>query len=183
MQTQLLLNLLFSFLLSQSPLCFLIELSCQFFLMCSSLLFCSHLILEKKKPKLSKHANHDQYEINVVKNSKLTRVLSVSNAAREPLPNRSSASSFSSSSSSSSSFYGEKVIIRNFGVLLFSQYFISSLFPKFLYHTFILFLPLEKSLHSLLSSSRKWEQWLDHPRINRRSQISLRTLKGNTFTS
>lgn len=54
MQTQLLLNLLFSFLFSQSPLCFLIELSCQFFLMCSSLLFCSHLILEKKKPQAIK---------------------------------------------------------------------------------------------------------------------------------
>lgn len=112
MQTQLLLNLLFSFLFSQSPLCFLIELSCQFFLMCSSLLFCSHLILAKKKTQAIKHVNYDQYETNVVKNSKLTRVLSVSNAAREPLPNRSSASSFSSSSSSSSSFYGE-VIIRN----------------------------------------------------------------------
>lgn len=90
-----------------------VELPILFDVLFASLLQSSHSREEKKK--LSKHVNHDQYEINVVKNSKPTRVLSVSNAAREPLPKRSSASSFSSSSSSSSSFYGEKVIIRNLG--------------------------------------------------------------------
>lgn len=58
-------------------------------------------------------------ELNVDWNRKLTRVLSVSNAAREPLPSRSSASSFSSSSSSSSSFYGEKKSYSEIPVLIF----------------------------------------------------------------
>lgn len=46
----LLLNLLFPFLLCQPPLRFLVELCCQFLLMGSSLLFCSHLILAKWEP-------------------------------------------------------------------------------------------------------------------------------------
>lgn len=90
-------------------------------------------------------------------NSKLTRVLSVSNAAREPLPNRSSASSFSSSSSSSSSFYrGKKVRLRNPGFNLLSPYDFS-LFtvPNFPHHLFFFFLPSGKSPHSSLSSSQK----------------------------
>lgn len=43
----LLLNLLLPLLLRQPPLRLLVELSCQFLLMCSSLFFCSHLILAK----------------------------------------------------------------------------------------------------------------------------------------
>lgn len=105
-----LLDLLLALLLGQAAAGFFVELGGQLLLVGPALLLRRQLVLEDTKKKNKKGVEDPISPVFTPKKSqpaRLTRVRSVSSAARELRPKRSSASSFSSSSSSSSSFWGK----------------------------------------------------------------------------